>query len=74
MEKALSTKRPRYDAVFRAEALRPASESRSMLVAARALNIDAKRFYAWQKAAHSPCPPTPRRPPKCGLCVPLTNA
>ena len=39
-------KRPRYDAAFRAEALRLASESRSTLVAARALNIDAKRLYA----------------------------
>ena len=47
MEKAPPSKRPRYDAAFRAEALRLASESRSMLVAARALNIDAKRLYAW---------------------------
>ena len=46
MEKASPTKRPRYDAVFRAEALRLASESRSTLVAARALNIDPKRLYA----------------------------
>ena len=51
MEKALLTKRPRYDAAFRAEALRLASESRSTLAAACALNIDAKRFYARQKAA-----------------------
>ena len=46
MEKAFSSKRPRYDAVFRAEVLRLASESRSALAAARALNIDAKRLYA----------------------------
>ena len=51
MEKAPPTKRPRYDAAFRAEALRLASESRSTLAAARALNINAKRIYVWQKAA-----------------------
>ena len=34
-----------------APALLLVSESRSMLPAARALNIDAKRLYAWQKAA-----------------------
>ena len=33
MEKAPPTKRPRYDAAFRAEALRLASESRSTLAA-----------------------------------------
>ena len=47
MGKAPPIKRPRYDAAFRAEALRLASESRLTLVAARALNIDAKRLYAW---------------------------
>ncbi len=46
MEKAPPSKRPRYDAAFRAEALRLASESRSTLAAARALNIDPKRRYA----------------------------
>lgn len=46
MEKAPPTKRPHYDAAFRAEALRPASESRSTLAAARALNIDPKQLYA----------------------------
>lgn len=51
MEKASSSKRPRYDADFRAEALRLASESRSTLAAARALNINAKLLYQWQKAA-----------------------
>ena len=59
MEKAPPTKRPRYDAAFRAEALRLANESRSTLAAARALNIDAKRIYAWQKAAQAPLPADP---------------
>ena len=59
MEKAPPTKQPRYDAAFRAEALRLASESRSTLAAARALNIDAKRLYAWQKAAQPPLPTDP---------------
>lgn len=35
-------KRRRYDAAFRAEALRPASESHSNQAATRALNIDPK--------------------------------
>lgn len=56
MEKAPPTKRPRYDAAFRAEAQRLASGSRSTLVAARTLNIDPKRLYAWQKAAQQPLP------------------
>ena len=59
MEKASLTKRLRYDAAFRAEALRLASESRSTLAAARALNIDPKRRYAWQKAAQQPLPADP---------------
>ena len=59
MEKAPPTKRPRYDAAFRAEALRLASESRSTQAAARALNIDPKRIYTWQKAAQSPLPADP---------------
>ena len=59
MEKAPPTKRPRYDAAFRAEALQLASESRSTLAAARALNIDVKRIYAWQKAAQTPLPADP---------------
>ena len=59
MEKAPPTKRPRYDAAFRAEALRLASESRSTLAAARALNIDTKWIYAWQKAAQPPLPADP---------------
>lgn len=44
-------KRRHYDAAFRAEALRLASESRSTQAAARALNIDPKRIYTWQKQA-----------------------
>ena len=59
MEKALPSKRPRYDAAFRAEALRLASDSRSTLAAARALNIDPKRLYAWQKAAQLSLPNDP---------------
>jgi len=54
MEKALSSKRPRYDAAFRTEALRLASESRSTLAAAR-----AKLLYQWQKAAQQPLPTDP---------------
>ena len=59
MEKAPTTKRPRYDAAFRAEVLRLASASRSTLATARALNIDAKRLYAWQKAVQQPLPADP---------------
>lgn len=59
MEKASPTKRPRYDAAFRSEALRLASESRSTRAAARALNIDVKRLYAWQKAAQPSVPTDP---------------
>ncbi|TDN39596.1 hypothetical protein E4631_22895 [Hymenobacter sp. UV11] len=47
-------KRRRYDAAFRAEALRLASESRSTQSAARALNINAKLLYRWQKEALTP--------------------
>jgi len=43
-----------YDAAFLAEALRLASESRSTQAAARALNIDPKCLYQWQKAAQTP--------------------
>ena len=60
MEKASSSKRPRYDAAFRAEALRLASESRSTLAAARALNINAKLLYQWQKVAQQPLPTDPQ--------------
>ena len=47
MEKAPPTKRPSYDAVFRAEALRLASESRSAQAAAHALNIRPELLYQW---------------------------
>ena len=47
-------KRRKYDAAFRAEALRLAEQSRSTQAAARALNIDPKRIYQWQKAAQTP--------------------
>jgi len=47
-------KRRRYDAAFRAEALRLASESRSTQAAARALHINPKLLYKWQKAALTP--------------------
>ena len=40
-------------------ALRLASESRSTLATARALNIDAKRIYAWQEAAQLSLPADP---------------
>ena len=50
----LPTKRRRYDAAFRAEALRLASESRSTQAAARALNISPKLLYKWQKVALTP--------------------
>ena len=46
--------RRKYDAAFRAEALRLAAQSRSTQAAARALNIDPKRIYQWQKAAQTP--------------------
>ena len=47
-------KRRRYDAAFRAEALRLASESRSTQAAARALNISPKLLYKWQKEVLTP--------------------
>ena len=46
--------RRKYDAVFRAEALRLAEQSRSTQAATRVLNIDPKRLYQWQKAAQTP--------------------
>ncbi|MBC6992281.1 transposase [Hymenobacter sp. BT491] len=45
-------KRRQYDAAFRTEALRLASESRSTQAAARQLGISPKLLYKWQKAAH----------------------
>ena len=47
-------KRRRYDAAFRAEALRLAEQSRSTQAAARALHINAKLLYKWQKEALTP--------------------
>ena len=47
-------KRRRYDAAFRAEALRLAGESRSTQAAARALNISSELLYKWQKEALTP--------------------
>ena len=47
-------KRRRYDATFRAEALRLAEQSRSTQAAARALNINPKLLYKWQKEALTP--------------------
>ena len=45
-------KRRKYDAVFRAEALRLAAQSRSTHAAARALTPE--RLYRWQKEAQTP--------------------
>ena len=64
MEKASFSKRLRYDAAFPAEALRLASESRPTLAAARALNINAKLLYQWQKAAQQPLPVDPQEAAK----------
>ena len=47
-------KRRKYDAAFCAGALRLAEQNRSTQAAARALNIDPKRIYQWQKAAQTP--------------------
>ena len=47
-------KRRRYDAAFRAEALRLAGESRSTQAAARALNISPKLLYKGQKEGLTP--------------------
>ena len=41
-------KRRKYDATFKAEALRLASESRSTQAAARQLGISPKLLYRWQ--------------------------
>ncbi|SET98764.1 transposase [Hymenobacter actinosclerus] len=47
-------KRRKYDAAFRTEALRVVAESRSTPAAARALNLDPKLLYKWQKEALTP--------------------
>ena len=49
-----STKLRRYDASFRAEALRLAEQRRSTQAAARALNVTPKLLYKWLKKALTP--------------------
>jgi transposase len=43
-------KRRKYDDVFKAEALRLASESRSTQAVAQQLCISSKLLYSWQQA------------------------
>jgi len=52
VEKSKKTpdKRRKYDDVFKAEALRLASESRSTQAAAQQLGISPKLLYRWQQA------------------------
>ena len=52
-------KRRKYDAAFKAEALRMASESRSTQAAARALNLNPKLLYKWQQEALPALPTNP---------------
>lgn len=52
-------KRRKYDAAFRAEALRVVAESRSTPAAARALNLDPKLRYKWQRDAQPALPADP---------------
>ena len=47
---ASPNQRSKYDETFKADALRLASESRSMQAAARALGISPKLLYRWQQA------------------------
>ena len=47
-------KRRKYDAAFRAKALRLVEQSRLAQAASRVLNIDPKRLCQWQKAAQTP--------------------
>ena len=72
MEKAPPTKRPRYDAAFRAEALRLACESRSAQAADRALNIRPQHppRAALPMAAGGPSPVAPQTRPKRWKCGP----
>ena len=60
MEKAPFSKQPRHDATFYAKTLRLANENRSTLATARALNLNAKLLYQWQKAAQQPLPTNPQ--------------
>jgi transposase len=52
-------KRRKYDAAFKAEALRVARESRSTQAAARALNLNPKLLYKWQQEALPALPSDP---------------
>jgi transposase len=52
-------KRRKYDAAFKAEALRMSSESRSTQAAARALNSSPKLLYKWQQEALPALPADP---------------
>ena len=52
-------KRRTYDAAFRAEALRVVAESRSTPAAARALNLDPRLLYKWQRDAQPALPADP---------------
>ena len=71
---SISPQRRKYDAAFRAEALRLVGESRSPQAAARALNINPKLLYKWQKEAQTPVAATlgrgwtRPRPPSCTSC------
>ena len=47
-------KRRRYEAAFRAEALRLAGESRSIQAVARARTVSPTLLYKWQKEALAP--------------------
>jgi len=47
--KSTPDKRRKYDAAFKAEALRLASESRSTQAAAQQLGINPKLLYRWQQ-------------------------
>lgn len=49
----------KYDAAFRTETLRMVAESRSTPVAARALNLEPKLLYKWQRDAHPALPADP---------------
>ncbi|MGI4872685.1 MAG: transposase [Janthinobacterium lividum] len=52
-------KRRKYDAAFRTEALPVVAESRSTPAAARALNVDPKLLYQWQRDAQPALPADP---------------
>jgi transposase len=52
-------KRRKYDAAFKAEALRVPRESRSTQAAARALNLNPKLLYKWQQEALPALPADP---------------